>query len=375
MTNFIYCRLGIQQRVLPAYRAAFFDMLAQVCQSGLSVFAGRPRSDEAINTTDRLEVARTFAARNIQPMSASSPYYVGWQVGLIPWLAGWQPDILIVEANPRLLSTRLAVGWMHQHRRPVIGWGLGTPPINGQRFVAAFLRQDRARFLRSLDGLIAYSQRGAEEYRALGFSAEHVAVALNAVASGPTALPPPRLREEGGSPVLLFVGRLQARKRIDHLLRACASLPPERQPRLWIVGDGPAMAELKALASQIYPRTEFFGARHGPDLEPFFAADLFVLPGTGGLAVQQAMAHGLPVIVAEGDGTQGDLVRPSNGWLIPPDNLTALTDALREALSDASRLREMGLESHRIVSQDVNLERMVEAFVGVINRIQSEVRP
>jgi len=30
------------------------------------------------------------------------------------------------------------------------------------------------------------------------------------------------------------------------------------------------------------------------------------------------MAYGLPVIVAEGDGTQSDLVRPENGWRIPP---------------------------------------------------------
>ena len=50
-----------------------------------------------------------------------------------------------------------------------------------------------------------------------------------------------------------------------------------------------------------------------------------MLPGTGGLAVQQAMAHGLPVIVAQGDGTQDDLVRPENGWQIPPDDLAALT--------------------------------------------------
>ena len=42
----------------------------------------------------------------------------------------------------------------------------------------------------------------------------------------------------------------------------------------------------------------------------FAGADLFVLPGTGGLAVQEAMSYALPVIVAKGDGTQEDLVRP-----------------------------------------------------------------
>ena len=67
----------------------------------------------------------------------------------------------------------------------------------------------------------------------------------------------------------------------------------------------------------ITPQHEFPGAKHGQELEPYFAAaDLFVLPGTGGLAVQQAMAHALPVLVGEADGTQSNLVRPANGWIL-----------------------------------------------------------
>ena len=168
---------------------------------------------------------------------------------------------------------------------------------------------------------------------------------------------------------MLFIGRLQARKRIDLLLLACAALPPHLQPSLWIVGDGPAAEDAKAMAQRVYPRTEFFGARHGIELEPFFEADLFVLPGTGGLAVQEAMAHGLPVIVAEGDGTQDDLVRPGNGWLVPPGDLTALTQALQDAVTDVSRLRAMGWESYRIVEGEANLEKMVEVFVGLASQL------
>ena len=156
---------------------------------------------------------------------------------------------------------------------------------------------------------------------------------------------------------------------MDSLLRACASLPGELQPRLVVVGDGPERESLERLAKEIYPRVEFPGARHGLELAQFYAeADLFVLPGTGGLAVQQAMAQALPVIVARGDGTQDDLVRPANGWQIPPDDLPALTDTLRLALSDVTRLRRMGVESFRIVSQEVNLEHMVEVFLDVLNQ-------
>jgi glycosyltransferase involved in cell wall biosynthesis len=106
-------------------------------------------------------------------------------------------------------------------------------------------------------------------------------------------------------------------------------------------------------------------------LTPYFAeADIFVLPGTGGLAIQEAMAHGLPVIVAKGDGTQDDLVRAGNGWQIPPDDQEALIHTMRTALTDVKRLRKMGAESYRIVSEEINLEKMVEAFVRALDSLR-----
>ena len=289
----------------------------------MSLFAGQPLLDEQIATAGALQVAKLVPARNRHLFSPASPFYQCWQDGIIAWLESWQPQALIVEANPRYRTTPRAVQWMHAVGRPVLGWGLGASPLSG--LLSGWRRRSRLRFLRSLDGMIAYSQRGAQEYRDLGFPAERVFVAPNAVAPRPLKSPPARPPGFEKSPTVLFVGRLQPRKRIDLLLQACAQLPQELQPRLCIVGDGPARAGLQQLAAGLYPQAEFPGACYGADLDQFFiAADLFVLPGTGGLAVQQAMGFGLPVVVAQGDGTQDDLVRPENGWRIPPDDLGAL---------------------------------------------------
>jgi glycosyltransferase involved in cell wall biosynthesis len=136
------------------------------------------------------------------------------------------------------------------------------------------------------------------------------------------------------------------------------------------VGDGPEREKLQSLAKGIYPSAEFIGARHGAELKHYFTeADLFVLPGTGGLAVQEAMSYGLPVIVAQGDGTQDDLVRKENGWQIPPDNFEALVVTMKDALSDVARLRRMGNESYRIVKEEINIEKMAETFVTALNQL------
>ncbi|MEW6404318.1 MAG: glycosyltransferase family 4 protein, partial [Chloroflexota bacterium] len=198
-----------------------------------------------------------------------------------------------------------------------------------------------------------------------GFPRGKIFVAHNSVSLPPASMPDrgPRTAD----PVsILFVGRLQARKRVDSLLRACAQMPGN--PHLMIVGDGPERAGLEALAKEVYPSAQFIGARHGAELIPCFTeADLFVLPGTGGLAVQEAMSYGLPVIVAKGDGTQDDLVRDGNGWQIPPDHFEALVATMQNALSDFERLRRMGEESYRIVAEEVNIQKMVEVFVRALN--------
>ena len=254
---------------------------------------------------------------------------------------------------------------MHARGRKVIGWGLGSPPLSGP--LAGFRQTGRLSFLSQFDTLISYSQRGAEEYAALGFPREKIFVAHNSVSPAPDKILDKRPQTIDRA-TILFVGRLQARKRVDYLLRACAEM--ESKPRLIIVGDGPERAILESLAKDVYPAADFIGAKHGAELKPYFAeADLFVLPGTGGLAVQEAMGHGLPVIVAKGDGTQDDLVCERNGWQNNSEDYGALVSIMKNALSDTARLRKMGEESFRIVSEEINIQKMADAFVDALNSV------
>jgi len=361
-------RVGIVQRVLPRYRAAFFDLLAEQCKGGLGIFAGFARPSEQIPSAEELKVAKWARAKNQHLFIG--PFYLCIQRGLTEWLDAWEPDVLIVEANPRYVSTPAATEIMKQRLRPVIGWGLGSRKPKGP---LAYLRVHwRQRFLKQFDAMIAYSQRGAAEYRELGFAPERVFVAPNAVVHRPKGKPSNPEKKTTDQVCILYVGRLQRRKRLDALLEACAALPNEQRPILQIVGDGPARDELKQMAKQIYPQAEFMGARYGDELDRLFdRADLFVLPGTGGLAIQQAMAHSLCIIAAEGDGSQEDFVQPGNGWLVRPNDDVALRNTLANALADPKRLHAMGKKSFKLVQTKFNLENMVEAFIKAINEVTS----
>lgn len=353
-------RLGIQQRVFAAYRQPFFEKLAAECAQGFSLFAGSARDDEHIPAADSLQHGTYIKARNRHLFSGGM--YLCWQSGLVDWVNSFRPHILIVEANPRYINLVQGINAVHAHGGKVIGWGLGSPEVRGlSGLLVNLLRQ---RLYSNLDAMITYSQKGADEYRAAGFSPKRVFVAPNAAVDRQD-FPIPE-RPGGyylGQPTVLFVGRLQERKRVDLLIQACSRLQSGIKPRLWIVGEGPERQALETQAQSTAADVTFFGSKFGDELAYLFKqADLFVLPGTGGLALQQAMSYGLPVIAAEADGTQLELVRDSNGWLMPPGNLDVLTSLISEALSEVASLRARGVESYRIVQDEINLSHMVAVF-------------
>ena len=100
-------KLAVQQRVLPSYRVPFFEELARLCENGMSLFAGKPRSEEAIQTADGLQNAKLVHAENRHVLSG--PFYLCYQPGITDWLQAEQPDALVVEANSRYPNTRKVV--------------------------------------------------------------------------------------------------------------------------------------------------------------------------------------------------------------------------------------------------------------------------
>jgi glycosyltransferase involved in cell wall biosynthesis len=367
MTENELVRVGIMQRVLPSYRVPFFDTLADAFKGNVSVFAGKARKRESINANVLPGTAKYWEALNRHLFDGN--YYLCWQSGLLDWLRSYQPDVLIMEANPRYLASPSAVRWMRNRGGKVIGWGLGAPPEGGMK--ALPLRALRKHFIHQFNAIITYSSQGAQEYTSLEFPEDRIFIAPNAVTPRPVHPIPKRpAKYRGGRPVIIFVGRLQERKRVHTLIRACAELKMSEPPLLWIIGDGPQRYALESLAQEIYQLTEFHGAQHGTDLEQRLRlADLFVLPGTGGLAVQEAMSYGLPVIVGVSDGTQGDLVRRENGWLLADDSMETLRAAISEALSDISALRKKGRASYQIAANEINLENMVAVFQEAVMKV------
>ena len=138
-----------------------------------------------------------------------------------------------------------------------------------------------------------------------------------------------------------WVGRISREKGIDIFIDALASLN-DRPIHAAILGDGPERTTEAARAESIAPsRFRWLGAV--PEAARYFAAfDLFVLSSrTEGLpmVMLEAMAAGIP-IVATNVGGIPDLLSPSEGLLVAPEDPGALAAAMRATLDDREAAEE-----------------------------------
>jgi glycosyltransferase involved in cell wall biosynthesis len=367
-------KVAILQQWLPGYRLPFFDMLAERCSRGVTVYAGEsPTGDPP--PVERLRVAKGVSCRNTR-IFRGGRFELMLQRGVIEWLEASDPDVLVATPNPRMPHVLLAQRWMRRRGRPCLGWGLGTMAVTAgmPTGLRSLLRKP---ILRGFDGLICYSSRAAKEYEAAGFPTSRIAVARNATARRPDASPPTRTSIAGRPVRVLALGQLTPPKRIDLLIEAASQINrlQTTQLHLMVVGDGECRRSLEEQASRLQVRADFLGHLTGTGLRRALEqADLLVMPGMGGLAIQEAMAAALPVIVAEGDGTQVDLVRPTNGWNVRPNDVGALVAAIRDAVQDPTRLMRMGTESFRIVAEEINLDTMVDDYIIALRDLTTTTR-
>lgn len=164
-----------------------------------------------------------------------------------------------------------------------------------------------------------------------------------------------KLREKWGieknSVVVLFVGKLIAKKNPGDILRA-ANLVTGRLGKdnlsLVFVGDGSLRSELEKELVSPRLRVHFAGFQNQRVLPEFYAlADFLVLPSglgeTWGLVINEAMNFGLPIVASDLVGCVSDLVIPGEtGYTFPLGNLRKLADILKIMVQDTSRRIEMG---------------------------------
>ncbi len=242
--------------------------------------------------------------------------------------------------------------------------GLKRPPLKSA-LRSALVRPLVHRF----DGCLAIGSANARYYQSIGVPAErifHVPYTIDndRFARQATLNPTERngliasLGLDANRPVILFAGKFDVRKRPGDLICAFARLRRlGTDAQLAMVGAGVLEPDLRRLAEQegigdiVFP-----GFRNQSELPALYGAcDVFVLPSENepwGLAVNEAMAAGAPVVLSREIGCAEDLVQDGvNGRVFEARDIDGLAEALRDVVSDPSRSRAMGAASRARIAE------------------------
>ncbi len=135
----------------------------------------------------------------------------------------------------------------------------------------------------------------------------------------------------------------------------------------------PEEADLERTARRlrVEDRVRFLGNVSDDELPSYLrAADLFVFPSQNrlegfGLAVAEAMASGLPVVIADMPGVREVIEPGREGLLVEPLLGADLAERIRELLDDPERRRAMGAAGRRRAEERYGLTTVVDQLVNL----------
>jgi glycosyltransferase involved in cell wall biosynthesis len=152
-------------------------------------------------------------------------------------------------------------------------------------------------------------------------------------------------------PVLLFMSRIEPKKGLDLLIPALESLAKEMPFHLVMAGANPQEPEYEAMirdrfqTSILGDRTTFTGFVTGSlKTDLLHCADVFVLPSyyeNFGIAVAEAMAVEVPVVISDQVHIHTDITRSNSGWVCECD-VESLKKSLKDALQNPDQRRIRG---------------------------------
>jgi phosphatidyl-myo-inositol alpha-mannosyltransferase len=276
-----------------------------------------------------------------------------------------EPFVPFLSLVTLTLSTSVNVGTFHAFG------GLSISYEFGKRMLGHYAGK--------LHGRIAVSP-AARHFISRYFPGEYKIVP-NGVEPGRYQRAVPIARYRDSVPNILFVGRMEPRKGLIHLLRAFRKLQRDGvRARLLLVGTGPGEREARryVLTRQL-DDVEFLGrVSEAQKAQLFKTADIYVSPATGresfGIVLLEAMSAGAPIICSDIHGYRGVVRRERDGILVEPGSADALAASIRRLIDDPAlraQLSRAGEERAQLFTWE-RVGQAVEEYYGFVIRRLAE---
>ncbi|HEY5753629.1 MAG TPA: glycosyltransferase [Chthoniobacterales bacterium] len=283
-----------------------------------------------------------------------------------------KPDVVILHLHLKLGSFWSLIHWLKMHRIPIVSWtkGANLDKLESQTRYYLF---NYSHFLS--DALILYS---SNQTACIAARSRHKIFTANNTVNFEDYPDVPeskvQIRAEFGIPfekVVLFAGTMGVngeRKKVNHLIRIFAQID-RRDVGLVLVGEGLTMEQQKMINPK---NTRYLGPVHDAGnlkiSKLFKQADIFSVPGHLGLALNQALYWGLPVVTESGDQPPEIQYLKSgrNGFIVAEDNLDELKEKLLYLLDNDAVRSRFSRNARGDILRDASIEGMFSGFCNAV---------
>lgn len=166
-------------------------------------------------------------------------------------------------------------------------------------------------------------------------------------------------------PIVLYVGRVVARKRVDLVCEVMKKLP---DVQAIIVGEGKALKSLEKITSE---NVRFVGKVS--DVSQYYqAADVFITVSRaeGGviLSSYEAASYGLPLVLSADAADPEILEQGKNGYILYSNSLKEIEEAIRSCLINKSRFFQESIRRARLLSWNRSAKQTRRVYEQMIEK-------
>lgn len=364
--------------VLPEYRVVLYNKLNEDPNLDITIAHGTSQ-----NPIFNGKITKIFKEVNLKNREFKLFGFIFiWQSGLIKEIIKNNYDVFVVQANFGNISTHVVLLYRYIFQKRNIAWvcAYERPEIRG---IKRRIRNGVTRIMLKLcHSSIAYNSfakrhminRGVcpKKIRIIGNTTDTIKLNNNINKIDLKKCKQELKINKNG---ILFVGKFTESKKLDLLINAMAELITVRSRndiQLILVGDGPVRQDLIKLSQVlgISGHVHFEGVVIEGKEKYFKAATIAVMPGSGGLFINDCMAAGLPMILSYSDGTHHDLIRDGEtGILFRRDNKNDLSDKIEKLLDNASLQNKIKSNATKMILSRYKIDDMAANFIQALKNL------
>ena len=170
--------------------------------------------------------------------------------------------------------------------------------------------------------------------------------------------------------VILYISRMMPYKRVDLVMESFADVD-----NVAVVMVGPGFTESQQAMVDKHKNLYYLGEKYGSEVNEIYKmGDIFSTPGHIGLAVNEAMFWGLPIVVLEGkhapevyymkDGITGYFAKDEADY----------KEYVLDLLQNDSKRAEMSKAALEVFDKEVDIDRMYQGFIDAVNYCAKETK-